>query len=73
MITKFEKKASHWFVELVESNPLIYNTLHFGQYSRIVIVLNIFRFSAKNSKTNSKFWKSFLSVCGTRWDESIDV
>ena len=33
------------------------NTLHFDQYSRLAIPLTIFRFSAINSKTNSKFEK----------------
>ena len=36
------------------TNPLIYNTLHFDQYSRIVIRLKKFRFSAKNSKFEKK-------------------
>ena len=44
------KKAFHQFVELVETNSLIYNTLHFDQYSRLAFRFNIFRFS-----TNSKF------------------
>ena len=33
------------------------NTLHFDQYSRPAIRLNIFLFSTINSKTNSKFEK----------------
>ena len=35
---------------IVEANPLIYNTLHFDQYSRIAIRLDIFWFSVNNSK-----------------------
>ena len=57
MIPKFEK-GFHSFVELVETNPLIYNTLHFDQYSR---GLNIFRVLANNLKL--KFEKSFPLVC----------
>ena len=41
MISKFEKKAFHWFLKLVETNPLIYNTLHFDQYSPLFICSNI--------------------------------
>ena len=40
------------FEELVEMNSLIYNTLHFDQNSRLATRLNIFQFSANNSKTN---------------------
>ena len=58
MIPKFEK-PSHSFVELVESNPMVYNTFHFDQYSHLSIHLNSFRFLAKISKTNSKFEKKF--------------
>ena len=38
--------------EFETSFPLfsIYNTLHFDQYTRLVIRLNNFQFSAKNSK-----------------------
>ena len=57
IIPKFEKKAFHQLVELVESNPLIHNTFDFDQYSRLSIRLNIFWFSAK--KVKSKFEKSF--------------
>ena len=58
MIPKYEKKNFPLpsFVELVESNPLIL-TLHFDQYSRFAIHLNIFWFSSNNSITNSKFEK----------------
>ena len=52
MIPKFKKKNFHKFVEHVETNPLIYKTLHFDQYSHLAIRLNIFRFSGTNSKTN---------------------
>ena len=38
--------------------------MHFDQYSRLAIHLNIFRFLDKISKTNSKFQKSFPFVCG---------
>ena len=48
------KKAFHLFVELVETNPLIYSTLHFDHYSRLDISLIIFRFLVNNSKTNLK-------------------
>ena len=47
--------------------------MQFDQYSRLTIVLNKFRFSAKNSKNNSKFEKSFPLVCRARWDKSIRV
>ena len=39
-------------MELVETNPLTYNTLHFDQYSRFAIRLNISWFLAINSKMN---------------------
>ena len=68
-----KKKKIHWFVELVNTNPLIYNTLHFDQYPGLAIRLNIFRFSEINSKTNFKFENSFPLVCIARWDESIDA
>ena len=42
------------------------NTFHFDQYSRLSIRLNIFRVSAKISKTNLKFEKSFSPVCRNR-------
>ena len=67
MISKFEKKnTSYWYVELVETNPLIYNTLQFDQYSRLTILLKKFRFSVKDLKINSKFDKSFSLVCRAR-------
>ena len=44
---KFEK-AFHKFVELINMNPFLYNTLQFDQYSRLTIILKIFWFSAKN-------------------------
>ena len=44
MIPKFEKKAFHYFLELGETNSLIYNTLHFDQYSLLAIRFNIFGF-----------------------------
>ena len=43
---------------------MIYNTLKFDQYSRLIIRLNIFRFSAEISKTNLKFEKK--NVCKAR-------
>ena len=46
---------------------------HFDQYSRLTIHMNIFRFSAINSKMNLKFFKSFPLVCRTRHDEFIDI
>ena len=67
------KKAFHRFVELVETNLLICNILHFDQYSRLAIRLNIFLFSANNSKTKSKFGISFPLACRSCWDKSIDV
>ena len=54
-IWKKKKNKSIKFVEIVETNLLIHNTLHFDQYSCIAIRLNFFRFSATNLKTNSKF------------------
>ena len=53
------KKAFNYFVELLETNPLIYNTLQFDKYSRLAILLINFYFLAENSKTNLKFEKSF--------------
>ena len=53
MIQKFEK-SFHNIVELVETNPLMYNTLHFDQYPRLVIPSNILQFSANNSKFEKK-------------------
>ena len=47
MIPKLEKKAFDIhtkFVELVETKPLIYNTLHLDQYLRLAIRLTIFLF-----------------------------
>ena len=49
------KKSFHKFVEHVDTNPLINNTLNFDQYSCLAICFDIFRFSAINSKTNLKF------------------
>ena len=37
--------------------------MKFEQYSRLPIRLNIFRFSAINLKTNSKFGKKKLYIC----------
>ena len=66
------KKAFYSFVELVKTTPLIYNTLHFDQYSRLAIRLNIFRYSAIKSETILKFEKNPL-VCWARYDKFIDV
>ena len=55
---EISKKIFPYFVELVETNTLIYiiyKTLYFDQYSRLAIRLNIFWFSAKNSETYLKF------------------
>ena len=52
---------------------LIYNALHFDQQSRLIICLNIFRFSANNSKTNLKFEKSFPFDRSAVRDKYIDV
>ena len=49
------KKKNLQFVELDETNPLTYNTLHFDQYLRLNIRSNIFLFSAINSKTEFAF------------------
>ena len=49
----------------------MYNALHFDQYSRLAILLNIFPFPAIDSKTNKK--KKIPLVCRIRRDESIDV
>ena len=38
------------------------NTLHFDQYPRLAIHLNIFQFSANNSKTNAKLDKKKVSI-----------
>ena len=55
-------------------NTLIYDTLHFDQYSRLSIHLNIFiLFLAITSKTNMKLEKNFPLVCRARWEESLDV
>ena len=62
------------FVELVEKNPLICNTLQFDQYSRLAFHLNIFKSSAKILKTSYlKFEKSFFLFYRTHWDEIIDI
>ena len=45
--TNLKNKTFHLFVELVETNPLMYNILQFDEYSRLAILLHIFRFSAK--------------------------
>ena len=50
-----KEKKNHKFVELVVSNPLMCNTLHYDQYSHLTICLNTFRFLANNSKTNLTF------------------
>ena len=39
-----------------------YNTLQCDQYSRLAFLLKKIRFSAKNSKTNSKVEKKKLSI-----------
>ena len=49
------------------------NTMHYDQYSRLAICLNIFQFSVINSKTILKFGKSFSLVSRTCRDESIDI
>ena len=81
MTLKFEKSFDK-FVEYVETNPLICNTLHFDQYSRLNIRSNIFLFSANNSKNEFESWKNckigkkkknFSLVCRARCDESIDA
>ena len=64
MIPKFEKKKT--FISLQ-------SILHFDQYPRLSIRSNIFKFSANNSKTNSKFQEYFPLVCRACWDESIDI
>ena len=69
MIPKLKKKSFHKFVELVETNRLIFKTLHFGQYSPLVIRSNIFLFLAINSKKvirNLK--KNFPLACRARRD-----
>ena len=67
------KKGSHQFVELIESNPLIYNIFHFHQYSRFSIWI-FFGFQPKFSKTNLKFENVFHKfICRACWDESIDI
>ena len=53
-------KSFQKFVEHVETNPLIYNTLYFDQFPRLAIRSNIFRFSANNLKTNPKFEKKIF-------------
>ena len=40
--SKIKKKKKKQFVELVETNPLISNSLKFDQYLRLAIRLNIF-------------------------------
>ena len=73
-----------WFQNMKKSFPLVcrafrdkiiyvqqYNTLHFDQYSRLSICLNIFEFSVNNTKNNLKFEKKI--VCRDHRDESIDV
>ena len=50
----------------------MYHTLPFDQYSRLVIRLNIFRFSAIYSKMNLKLEKNSI-VCRARRDKSTDV
>ena len=45
----------------------------FDQYSYLAIRLNIFLFSAINSKTNLKFEKSFPLVYRACQDESNDI
>ena len=64
----FEINKTFQFVELVESNPLMYNTLPFDQYSRLAIRFNTFQFLVSNSKFEKK-----LLVCRARRDKSIDV
>ena len=51
----------------------MYNTLYFDQNRRFTILLNIFWFSANNSKMISKFEKSFPLVSRGRRDKAIDV
>ena len=62
MIPKFEKSFSSVCRACRDKSY----TLHFDQYSRLAIRLNIFRLSAINSKTNSKFEKSLPLVCRAR-------
>ena len=66
------KKAFHQFVELVESNPLIYNKVHFDHIQASLIVWIFFGFQQKYWKL---IWdlKSFSLVCRAHWDKSIDI
>ena len=49
---------NQYFVELVETNPMIFNTLNFGQYnSEACININGF---VLTSSTN--LWKAFLKI-----------
>ena len=55
MIPKFEKKKSfHNFVELVNTNPLIYNALRFTKYCKFSVVYRkmIPKFGKKKSFHN---------------------
>ena len=57
-------------------NTLIYNTLQFDQYGQLDTSLFFwkkFGFQSKILKTNSKFKKSFSSVCRAHWDKTIDI
>ena len=59
-LSEILKKAFHYFLELIETHPLIYNTLQFDQYSQLAILLNIFQDLAKISKNNLKVEKQFF-------------
>ena len=45
--TNLKKKNFHYFVELIETNPLMYNTLQYDQYSRLAILVKKFGFLPK--------------------------
>ena len=47
---EIQKKAFHYFVELIKSNPMMYKTLYFDKYSYLAMDLNIIMLSTNNSK-----------------------
>ena len=69
--TKFEKSLPLVCIQLLRTNPLIYNTMHFDQYSRPAIRLNILSVSSSNSKMNLKFEKKVPFVRRAVGDASI--
>ena len=74
MIPKFEKKNFSIVGRACRVKSIDVGITHCTLINiHISIRLNIFWFSANDSKTNLKFEKSFPLVCRACWDKSNDI